>query len=162
MVAIVLATEPPKRCRAAESYGEGPLLHGIAYRFGNLGIFERGEQEQVEVLLLPANRTGEPAPLTGHSAPPSWEDALVSERDLPAGAAPKRWKAAVDAVDAVRAPEVRNVRNWDLRVRREYPWGGLGVSGATALVTVDMSVQFEDDASALEFEARVRALLPDA
>ena len=48
------------------------------YRLDDFGIFERGEQQRMEVLLLPADCTGKPAPLTGHSAPPSWEDALVS------------------------------------------------------------------------------------
>jgi hypothetical protein len=46
---------------------------------------------------------------------------------------------------------------WDLRVEREFPRDPT----KDARVRVAMVVEFDDDGSAVEFETKVRALLPE-
>ena len=62
----------------------------------------------------------------------------------------------------------RNVVRWDVRIVRDYrpvyllsnKRAGYD-SGEAQNVVVQIGVQFDDDESAQEFEAKVRALLPE-
>jgi hypothetical protein len=62
----------------------------------------------------------------------------------------------------------RNVVSWDVRIERDYrPVYLLSnkragyESGTAQNVVVQIGVQFDDDESAQEFEAKVRAMLPE-
>ena len=61
----------------------------------------------------------------------------------------------------------RNVVSWDVVVRRDFhpvytiPGKRFGYELGSAHVNVQIGVVFDDDESAREFEAKVRALLPE-
>ena len=74
------------------------------------------------------------------------------------------------AAEMVEKPGgARNVVEWDVHITRQYhPWHtldgkrfGYGCAGEDLRPFVSIGVTFDDDESAVEFEAKVRAMLPE-
>ena len=74
------------------------------------------------------------------------------------------------AAEMVEKPGgARNVVKWDVHITRQYhPWHtldgkrfGYGCAGEDLRPTLSIEVTFDDDASAVYFESKIRAMIPE-